>query len=829
LTYNSNAVDLLEIENEYYSLIIKGKPVHPDIDYLYSDKDRKDIKALLEVDSYEYGWDSFSYYDPEEGLIPAENSSVKTYPFFYEWQDYQILIEDKKDLGLEFHHDDRKIRESVSPLTRKNNILLGTVNFRNDVGYSELKIRNNGRSLLTLRIEVFPSKIDYQTDYYKLLDEVNREVYNLTYDFFRSTFQGMKPKDAERISHAEFFSILKNIFDNFIKAYRRIEKSPHHRLNKTEKVLPSSRVKKINRQSIKWMRRNTQYYDQELGLPVKMLNIDKQTSFDTFENRFIKWIISELMKKLTDFEKSYRDIFKEHVDQTILDIVESMSKRLDFLLKHSFLNNIGEIYKIDSLSLVLQMAPGYREVYKYFLMLLKGLSINGQVFRLSMKQIWELYEYWCFLELNRLLRDKYKLVKHNLIDINYSGIYVTLNKSSSSYVEYENEKTGERFKLSYNTSEGEGITTGQKPDNVLSLKKEGSDSEYKFIFDAKYRINPAISGTTYYNNYHGLPGPEEDTINTMHRYRDAIVYDNKKIYEHRMVGAYVLFPYQNEEEYKEHTFYKSIDKVNVGAFPFLPGSTSLVAGFLENLIEESYLGSYERNLLPAGTADYRQDTDFQQNVLVGSIRTRKQLQYIFDQKIYHMPCKSGVKIDEYHLEYLAIYLDKGKFPEEYGVRYYGKIDKIGVRKRKDIDIPLNRNNGEEPYYVFSIESWRELDGNIMPEGYGVIGSHIYTNFMLLQKARTLPELSIKTMEQWRVWLELKRVQSEIKVLMDKNILNQSTLLQGFRINDIDVKVSDQEIIVEKKGYKPKRFPYRDLAYNLRGVMKEIFGGKNDGE
>lgn len=820
MTYQGNAIELIELETEYFSLVIKGKPVHPDIDRLYTDRESAGVKALLEADTYNCELESFSYYDPLDELISAEANSVYSYPFFYEQQDYQILIEAKNDLKLEFYHENRNIRKSVSSLTRKENILMGTINFRNDVGYSELEIRNNGKTLLVLKIEVFPSKIDYRNDYYKLLNEVNREVYNLTYDFFRSTFQGMKLKEAENISHVEFFSILQTIFDDFIKAYRRIEKSPHHRLNKLQKVLPSSRVKKINRQSIKWMRRNTQYYDQELGLPVKMLNIDKQTSFDTFENRFVKWIISELLKKLTDFEKRYRQIYKEeYIEEDVLKLVESMSKKLDFILKHSFLNDIGDIYKIDSLSLVLQMAPGYREVYKYYLMLLKGLSINGQIFRLSMKQIWELYEYWCFLELNRLLRDKYKLVKHNLIDINYSGIYVTLNKSSSSYVEYENEKTGETFKLSYNTSEGEGITTGQKPDNVLSLKKEDSETEYKFIFDAKYRINPAIPGTTY-SNKHNLPGPEEDTINTMHRYRDAVVYDNDNNYEHRMVGAYVLFPYQNEEEFKDHTFYRSIDKVNVGAFPFLPGSTSLVAEFLENLIEESYLGNYERNVLPAGTADYRRDTDFEQNVLVGSIRTKEQLQFMLDQKIYYIPCKR-VRLDEYHLEHIAVYLNKRDFPDNYGVRYYGNINKIEVKKRKVIDIPLTRNNGKESYYVFHIESWRELEENVLPEGYGVRGSHIYTNFMLLQKARTIPELSINTMEQWRIWLELKRVQGEIEILMDSNSLNQGTLLQGFQINDIDVRVDTDEIIIETDE-KIKRFPHKDLAYNLRGVMKEIF-------
>ncbi len=54
-------------------------------------------------------------------------------------------------------------------------------------------------------------------------------------------------------------------------------------------------------------------------------------------------------------------------------------------LQHDFLN-VGEMRQL-SISLVLQMASGYREVYRYYLMLLKGLSIQNDLFRLSMKDL----------------------------------------------------------------------------------------------------------------------------------------------------------------------------------------------------------------------------------------------------------------------------------------------------------------------------------------------------------------------------------------------------------------------------------------------------------
>jgi predicted component of viral defense system (DUF524 family) len=50
------------------------------------------------------------------------------------------------------------------------------------------------------------------------------------------------------------------------------------------------------------------------------------------------------------------------------------------ILQHDFLD-VGEMKQL-SISLVLQMASGYREVYRYYLMLLKGLSIQNDLFRL---------------------------------------------------------------------------------------------------------------------------------------------------------------------------------------------------------------------------------------------------------------------------------------------------------------------------------------------------------------------------------------------------------------------------------------------------------------
>ncbi|MGH4121874.1 MAG: nuclease domain-containing protein [Clostridium sp.] len=105
-------------------------------------------------------------------------------------------------------------------------------------------------------------------------------------------------------------------------------------------------------------------------------------------------------------------------------------------------------------------------------------------------------------------------------------------------------------------SEGSKTVT-QKPDNILSINKIGSDKAYEFVFDAKYKID---TSEQYQKSYGGI-GPKEGDINAMHTCRVAIVYKNKKTeaYNNSIFGAFVLFPYKDEEGYRNHDFYKSIE------------------------------------------------------------------------------------------------------------------------------------------------------------------------------------------------------------------------------------------------------------------------------
>src|SRR5690606_13262021 len=124
-------------------------------------------------------------------------------------------------------------------------------------------------------------------------------------------------------------------------------------------------------------------------------------------------------------------------------------------------------------------------------------------------------------------------------------------------------------------------TIKQEPDNVLKIEKSGSKVQYHYIFDAKYRI---CVDKDYIKRFK-QPGPPEDTINAMHRYRDAIV--SQQNINRNIFAAFVLFPHNDEMAYagkkggNPAKFFESIERVGIGALPFLPGQTKLVENLLD--------------------------------------------------------------------------------------------------------------------------------------------------------------------------------------------------------------------------------------------------------
>ena len=461
-----------------------------------------------------------------------------------------------------------------------------------------------------MTIEIFPTKLDYKNDYQKLLQEVNDEIYNLAYHFIRKTYLGAKIKLDGTPSMAEFYRLIRKHFDQFIGAVKRIERLPHHLLQNEYVRARGDQIRKLDSRSRSYLRkRPTLFVEVEKGIqiddrvlmPKEGLRIKKERTHDTFENQFVKFMMTRLIHKLEDLMErlnNQRRWGNEEPDPELMEGIRKMIKRLDSILKSPFWRTIGRLDR-SVYSLVLQMAPGYREAYQIFLTVSKGLALQGRIYQMSVKDVATLYEYWTFLKLGQILSKKYDLVSQDIVKANRDGLYVNLDSNRKAERIFQHPITKEKIVLTYQKYEGNLPTLSQKPDMMLSIQKKGKDYSYHYIFDAKYRIDYAQKGS-YYQRHYGNPGPMEDDINTMHRYRDSIVASQNGPYERTSFGAYVLFPWFHEEVYQEHHFYKSINEVNIGALPFLPNATGLVEQFVERLIDSS-----SRRIASGGRSSYR--------------------------------------------------------------------------------------------------------------------------------------------------------------------------------------------------------------------------------
>ncbi|UII57884.1 restriction endonuclease-like protein [Cytobacillus spongiae] len=768
-------VELVKINTDDFTLIIKGKAYHERYEGLqqYRQMDFHDVMTFA-VD-YDGNYDVSVFDIEQQSLI--QDTQVR--PIFFENGVYQIIVSPKTNLNLSFYHEHPGLRQAVSRVELPSAyILMGNLQFQNEVGLTTFEIHSEHQKRLQVTLEIFPTKLDYKNDYKKLLEEVNDEIYNLAFHFIRKTYLGAKIKLDGKPSKSEFYRLIRKHFDHFLQALSRIEHQPHHLLEKTYEKARGGQLRKLDSTNRSYLRKRAQLFvEVDRGIPIQGKRympiegqrIKKQLTYDTLENRYVKWMIERLIHKLDDMLATLlnsKSRWDKEVDPDLIEKISEMKRKLEGKLKSIFWK---EIQKLDRsvMSLVLQMAPGYREAFQIFLTVSKGLMLQGKFYQMSVKDVATLYEYWTFLKLGQILDRKYELVSQDLIIVKRDGLFVNLQTNQSAKRIYLHPVTKEKIELAYQKYEGNLPTIPQKPDTMLSIAKKGRDYSFNYVFDAKYRIDYAIEGS-YYKNHYKTAGPMEEDINTMHRYRDSIVVSKNGSYERSAFGAYVLFPGSDEEIYREHPFYKSIDRVNIGGLPFLPNATNLVEQFVERLIEKSPEELQEEGILPRGTVEGWQSS-LDEKVLVGLVATSEDYQ-TFSKKGYYQIALSTLKSGWQEAKYIALYAKIG-VATEHGVLKYGKVS----------EVTFAGDNVQ-----FSVSHWIKLDA-IHPVHYGIAGS-VMTTLNALKEAKELPELFMKSTDEMIIWRMLRRVSDRVKLALDHPELDQANRVIEYRIKDVKVSI-----------------------------------------
>lgn len=465
-----------------------------------------------------------------------------------------------------------------------------TVNFRNHVGFSKIGITTPSGEV-EISIEVFPRKVDYRSDYVQMRDDLANIARNLAIAANARTYSLSTPAGGKDSTLVEWFELTRAYFDQFIGLTNVISAQPHSVLRRNTTHVDPNRARKVSRYGLSRALRGRGAHTLDvagaLDLPKTIKQESARASVDSPENRYYKALLlitfrniqSLLTTRQTDDEDTNKSMESQYFEHIRPELIQ-MRKRLSGAINSPFLDDVGRESIVRPKSLVFLSHPAYSRIDKIARILNSGLSLIGGPVQVGVKDTAQLYEYWCFIKIFELLSKSMELREQDVVKVRRFRTTVTLAKGKRSNISFYHKESDRTIHLFYNKLFRSLPTTPQIPDNVIQLASE----DRFYILDAKYRVQ---FDRSYIEQYGGI-GPKTEDINTMHRYRDAIVIPHPlrpKSYVMGIVqGAIILFPATDESAYEKHTFFRSISEVEIGGLPFLPQTTSLVERKLKEII-----------------------------------------------------------------------------------------------------------------------------------------------------------------------------------------------------------------------------------------------------
>lgn len=532
---------------------------------------------------------------------------------FLEETEYQILFESEDaEASFDVLYSLTKINDNhfkpfrFSLGDNKNCKIAGTLNFRSYVGKSFLDVRKGNVDSIKIPIEVRSKKIDYFNQYSAMIADLSQHALSLIFEVNSPLYQEFELDLREKETFYEDFMFLEYLFreENLPSIFEYLSKNLHSQLRNHIETVPVSFTSNVNHNTLKNIvskpnklsKSNADFLivDKLKGyIPSELEQVKHEDVIDIPENRFFKYfleLIQNLVEKLLESPK------EGYTNDKLLSFRDEIS----YYLSSKFFSHISSMDYVPFNSQILQKKEGYREIFQYFLMLefsfrLSWDEVNNQ-FKGFEKKLSELYEYWCYFKILKVLNDL------SVVKINFEDVF-EINKDNWSISIKKGVKSAKKFKviiqdheidikLFYNLrfsdkSQYRSYSLAFKPDYTLFI----SIGEHKHYihFDAKYRSELEI--IDFYNKIDvsnkdlDKEIDERDSLEEkdrefkdgdiykMHTYKDSIL---------KTEGSYVLYPGN-----KTKRFYES-DLIipSVGAFSLTPGNDDVEENNLEIFIKD---------------------------------------------------------------------------------------------------------------------------------------------------------------------------------------------------------------------------------------------------
>lgn len=637
------------------------------------------------------------------------------WPVIYETNKYHIIIKFKDGaLYKETKPRVKHIRSDIEKSFYFNyNQLSGEVSFLNEPGLFRLGFEYQDKDGKLqegwFSFHVVSPKLDVKRDYHSILHAVNAEFEGLIFRYCSLTMQQLREGHHRPLE--VWMQVFESVVSNYLKNVDRIIKNPHSKVRTQVLHAHADRIKR-------WTPAMEEEYAEKKAAEKLDEHYFRYSVYDktvnSMENRFVKYTLQQIGKQLENVFSTVLHRPLTEISQSYIDRWKKYQSTIQKYLKHPFFDAVGKFEGMQQESLVLQGRMGYQQVYKNWLKLRKGIDFYQGTTNIGTLQIWEIYELWCFIKVKQmilrilqldpqspLITEPHGSLVHYQrslsgnksadyrVVIQYPTIDDTLvaNEEDAVFAEQLDKHQGDVISIHYQHTfsrvreddfDVRTMTTEQRPDIIVNIKKANGEV-LTYLYDAKYRVwsdsNLDKTEDWYERDneamelLQGADYPPADAINQMHRYRDAIYYglsDAERPKSKEVIGGYVLFPGRGDQASIENRFYsKSIQQVNIGAFPLLPvgkeaadtdpEGPQLFAHLKEILLEKETMYHHIEDAVPQRGLTYIPTDDIpdadmlpryylekykDEEILIGVCKGDNYMDWILQNKLYN------IRIDE---------------------------------------------------------------------------------------------------------------------------------------------------------------------------------------